>query len=113
MTRSTPLAVGLAVLGVVFIVIATLYAFGVLQILVSDPSSPHHYTHMILFIVLDKAAKEVEIVQLIWCHIVPSHRISDLCHVLEFHPVVNRTWCQQAAEPGVVLWQSRKLNSGC
>src|SRR2546423_7393788 len=48
---------------------------------------------LILFIVLDKAAKQVEIVQLIWCHIVPSHRISDLHHVLEFHPVVNWTWC--------------------
>ena len=56
MTRSTPLAVRLAVLGVVFIVIAALYAFGVLQILVSDPSSPHHYTHMILFIVLAVAS---------------------------------------------------------
>ena len=56
MIRSTSLAVGLAVLGVVFIVIAALYAFGVLQILVSDPHSPHHYTHMILFIVLAVAS---------------------------------------------------------
>ena len=56
MIRSTSLAVGLAVLGVVFIVIAALYAFGVLQILVSDPNSPHHYTHMILFIVLAVAS---------------------------------------------------------
>lgn len=56
MIRSTSLAVGLAVLGVVFIVVAVLYAFGVLQIFVSDPHSPHHYTHMILFLVLAVAS---------------------------------------------------------
>jgi hypothetical protein len=54
--RSTTVAVGLAVLGVVFLVIAALYAFGVLQIFVSDPHSPHHYTHMILFGVLAVAS---------------------------------------------------------
>ena len=35
---------------------AVLYAFGILQIAVTDPKSPHHYTHMILFIVLGVAA---------------------------------------------------------
>jgi hypothetical protein len=46
----------LAVLGVVFLVIGILYAVGVLQIFVTDPSSPHHYTHLILFVVLAVAA---------------------------------------------------------
>ena len=33
-------------------IIGLLYAFGVLEIAVSDPHSPHHYSHLILFSVL-------------------------------------------------------------
>ena len=54
--RSNSLSLGLVVLGVVFLVIGVLYAFGVLQIFVTDPHSPHHYTHLILFVVLAVAA---------------------------------------------------------
>ena len=54
--KSTGLAIGLGVLGVVFLIIAVLYAFGVLQIAVSDPHAAHHYTHMILFVVLAVAS---------------------------------------------------------
>jgi hypothetical protein len=50
--KSTGLAIGLGVLGVVFLIIGVLYAFGVLQIAVSDPHAAHHYTHLILFVVL-------------------------------------------------------------
>ena len=35
---------------------AALYAFGVLQIFVTDPNAPHHYTHAILFGVLAVAS---------------------------------------------------------
>ena len=55
MTRSTSLAVGLGVLGIVFIVIAALYAVGVLQILTSTTSGPH-YKHAVLFAVLAVAS---------------------------------------------------------
>ena len=51
MNRSQPLAIGLGVLGVVFLIIAALYALGVLQILTSSNSGPH-YKHAILFAVL-------------------------------------------------------------
>jgi len=54
--KSNSLSVGLAVLGVIFLVIGVLYAFGVLNIFVTDPHSPHHYTHLILFVVLGVAA---------------------------------------------------------
>ena len=54
--RSNSLSIGLAVLGVVFLVIAVLYAFGVLQLFVSDPHAAHHYTHTILFVVLAVAS---------------------------------------------------------
>lgn len=54
--RSNSLSIGLAVLGVIFLVIGVLYAFGVLQFFVTDPNSPHHYTHLILFVVLAAAA---------------------------------------------------------
>jgi hypothetical protein len=54
--RSNALALGLVALGVIFLIIGVLYAFGVLQIFVTDPSSPHHYTHLILFVVLAVAA---------------------------------------------------------
>ncbi len=32
--------------------LAVLYALGTIQFLVSDTSSPHHYTHAVLFFVL-------------------------------------------------------------
>jgi len=54
--RSNSLSIGLVVVAVVCFVLAVLYGLGVLQIAVSDPHSPHHYTHMILFIVLGVAA---------------------------------------------------------
>jgi len=54
--KSTGLAIGLGVLGVVFLVIGVLYALGVLQIAVTDPHAPHHYTHLILFVVLAVAS---------------------------------------------------------
>ena len=55
MTRSTSLAVGLGVLGIVFIVIAVLYAVGVLQLFTSTTSGPH-YKHAVLFAVLAVAS---------------------------------------------------------
>jgi hypothetical protein len=54
--RSKPLAALFVVLAVVFVVVGVLYAFGVLQIAVTDPHSPHHYTHAILFAVLAVAS---------------------------------------------------------
>jgi hypothetical protein len=54
-TRSNSLAVALGVLGIVFIVIAALYALGVLQIATSSSSGPH-YKHAILFVVLAVAS---------------------------------------------------------
>lgn len=53
--RSTSFAVGLGVLGVIFIVIAALYALGVLQIFTSTTSGPH-YKHAVLFAVLAVAS---------------------------------------------------------
>jgi hypothetical protein len=53
--RSSSVAVGLGVLGVVFIVVAALYALGVLQILTSTTSGPH-YKHAVLFAVLAVAS---------------------------------------------------------
>jgi len=47
--RGNTLAAGLVGLAAVFLIVAVLYAFGVLQIMVSDPSSHHHYTHAVLF----------------------------------------------------------------
>jgi len=47
---------GLVGLAVVFFIVAVLYAFGVLQILVSDSHASHHYTHAVLFIVLAVAS---------------------------------------------------------
>ena len=46
---------GLGVLGVVFLLIALLYALGVLQILTSSDSGPH-YKHAVLFAVLAVAS---------------------------------------------------------
>ncbi len=54
--KSTGLALGLGVLGVVFLIIGVLYGLGVLQIAVSDPRAAHHYTHLILFVVLAVAS---------------------------------------------------------
>jgi hypothetical protein len=45
----------LGVLGVVFLVVAALYALGVLQLLTSSDSGPH-YKHSILFAVLAVAS---------------------------------------------------------
>ena len=53
--RSRSVAVGLGVLGVVFIIIAALYALGVLQILTTSTSGPH-YKHAVLFAVLAVAS---------------------------------------------------------
>ena len=49
------MAVGLGVLGVVFLIIAALYAVGVLQLLTSSNSGPH-YKHAVLFAVLAVAS---------------------------------------------------------
>jgi hypothetical protein len=54
--QSAPLSIGLVVLAVVFAVVAILYAMGVVQFLVTDTSSPHHYTHALLFGVLALAS---------------------------------------------------------
>ena len=54
--RSTPLAALFVILAIVFVIVAVLYAFGVLQIAVSDPHATHHYTHAILFAVLAVAS---------------------------------------------------------
>lgn len=53
--KSNSLAVGLGVLGVVFLVIAGLYAIGLLQILTSTTSGPH-LKHAMLFVVLAVAS---------------------------------------------------------
>jgi hypothetical protein len=54
--RGNSLAAGLVVLAVVFLVVAVLYAVGVLQILVSDTHASHHYTHAVLFVGLAVAS---------------------------------------------------------
>jgi hypothetical protein len=54
--KGNSFASGLVVLAVVFLVIAALYAFGVLQFLVSDSHASHHYTHAVLFVVLAAAS---------------------------------------------------------
>jgi hypothetical protein len=54
--KSTGLALGLGVLGVVFLIVGVLYGLGGLQIAVSDPHAAHHYTHLILFVVLAVAS---------------------------------------------------------
>jgi len=54
--RGTSLAAGLVALALVFLVVAVLYAFGVLQILVSDTHASHHYTHAVLFVGLAVAS---------------------------------------------------------
>jgi hypothetical protein len=54
--KSNALAVTLALVGVACLVIAGLYAEGILQILVSDSHAAHHYTHTVLFVVLAVAS---------------------------------------------------------
>ena len=54
--RGTSVAAGLVVLAVVFLIVAVLYAFGILQILVSDTHASHHYTHAVLFVALAVAS---------------------------------------------------------
>ena len=53
--KSSPFAIGLAVLGVVFLIVAALYALGVLQLFASTSSGPH-LKHAILFAVLAVAS---------------------------------------------------------
>ena len=53
--KSNSLAVGLGVLGVIFLIIAGLYAIGVLQIATSTTSGPH-IKHAVLFVVLAAAS---------------------------------------------------------
>ena len=54
--RGTSIAAGFVVLAVVFLIVAVLYAFGILQILVSDTHASHHYTHAVLFVALAVAS---------------------------------------------------------
>ena len=53
--RSSSLAVGFGVLGIIFILVAVLYAIGVLQLFASTTTGPH-YKHAILFVVLAVAS---------------------------------------------------------
>ena len=53
--KSSSLSIGLVVLGIVFVIIAALYALGVLQLFASTSSGPH-YKHAILFAVLAVAS---------------------------------------------------------
>jgi accessory gene regulator protein AgrB len=53
--KSSSLSIGLVILGIVFVIIAVLYAFGVLQLFASTSSGPH-YKHAILFAVLAVAS---------------------------------------------------------
>ncbi|GAC1510956.1 MAG: hypothetical protein NVS1B3_13890 [Candidatus Dormibacteraceae bacterium] len=50
------MAAGLVALAVLFLIVAVLYAFGVLQILVTDSHASHHYTHGVLFVALAVAS---------------------------------------------------------
>jgi len=52
--KSNTLAVGLGVLGIVFLIIAALYALGVLQILASTTGP--HYKHAIAFVLVAVAS---------------------------------------------------------
>jgi hypothetical protein len=53
--KSNSLAAGLGVLGIVFLIVAALYALGMLQFFASTTSGPH-YKHAILFGVLAVAS---------------------------------------------------------
>ena len=50
--RSPLVAYGFLLAGLICIVLAVLYYFGILQIAVTDPHAAHHVTHTILFAVL-------------------------------------------------------------
>ena len=52
--KSTTTSIGLGVLGIVFLIVAVLYALGVLQFLAS--TSGPHYKHAVLFTVLAVAS---------------------------------------------------------
>jgi hypothetical protein len=54
--KGNTVSMALVALAVVFLVVAGLYALGVLQFMVSDPHATHHYTHAILFFVLAVAS---------------------------------------------------------
>jgi hypothetical protein len=53
--KSTPLAIGFGILAVAFLVVAALYAVGVLQLFASSTTGPH-VKHAILFVVLAVAS---------------------------------------------------------
>jgi hypothetical protein len=53
--KSSSLSIGLVVLGIIFVIVAVLYALGVLQLFASTTSGPH-YKHAILFAVLAVAS---------------------------------------------------------
>jgi hypothetical protein len=53
--RSTPIAAGFGILAVVFLVVAALYALGILQLFASTTTGPH-IKHAILFVVLAVAS---------------------------------------------------------
>jgi hypothetical protein len=53
--KSAPIAVGFGLLAVVFLVVAALYALGVLQLFASTSTGPH-IKHAILFVVLAVAS---------------------------------------------------------
>jgi len=53
--KSNSFAAVLGVLGIVFVIVAVLYALGVLQLFASTTSGPH-YKHAILFAVLAVAS---------------------------------------------------------
>jgi hypothetical protein len=53
--KSNSVAVGLGVLGIVFLIVGALYALGVLQLFASTTTGPH-YKHAILFAVLAVAS---------------------------------------------------------
>ena len=53
--KSNSVAVALGALGIVFIIVAVLYALGALQLFASTTSGPH-YKHAILFAVLAVAS---------------------------------------------------------
>ena len=53
--KSNSFAAALGILGIVFVIVAVLYALGVLQLFASTTSGPH-YKHAILFAVLAVAS---------------------------------------------------------
>jgi hypothetical protein len=53
--KSNTTAMGLGVLGIVFLIVAALYAFGVIHFLASTDTGPH-YKHAILFTALAVAS---------------------------------------------------------